>query len=310
MNANHQLVRHSVLGPAVVAAALLGTVPAAQVAEPSDHPGTGSRVAAQLYVWMQYYGERHSRVEDHLDEVFAATRRAGFDAVQGWLSFYDTPEAAARVAALLKQHGLTMPAAYAGGAMHTRADGDKTIQEITRQAKQGAPHGLRVVVHNPQPLGREKTAEELAIQAENLNRLGAALGPLGVRLAVHSHNPEMRSGAREWYHVLRHTDPDKVGICLDLHWVLRGGQDPYRLLQDAGSRVLDLHLRNSRQGVWSEDLGDGDIDYVRVRDILKQLDYRGWYTVELAYEAKTRRTRTLADDLARSRDYVRRVLGR
>ncbi len=292
-----------------VAAVLLGGLAFTGAQPPERSPGE-SRVAAQLYVWTQYYGERHLRLEDHLDEALAATRRAGFSAVQGWLNFYDSPDSTVRVAAQLRRHGLTMPAAYAGGPMHTHADGQKTIQEIVRQAKRGAAHGLRIVVHNPQPFGREKSDRELAIQAENLNRLGAALHPLGVRLAVHSHDPEMRSGAREWYFMLRHTDPDKVGICLDLHWVLRGGQDPYRLLRDAGKRVLDLHLRNSRRGVWSEDLSDGDIDYRRVHQILKESNYHGWYTVELAYEAGTQPTRSLEADLARSRDYIHRVLSR
>jgi inosose dehydratase len=267
-------------------------------------------VAAQLYVWTQHYGKKKERLEDHLDDVFAATKRAGYDAVQGFLSFHDTPESAERVAARLKEHKLTMPAAYAGGIMHTRAGGEETVKQIVRQAKNGVPHGLKLVVHNPQPLNREKTDEELALQAENLDRLGAALGKLGVRLAIHSHDPEMRSEAREWYHVLRHTDPAKVGICLDLHWVLRGKQDPYRLLQDAGKRVLDLHLRNSRDGVWSEDLGDGDIDHPRVRKVLEKIGYQGSYTVELAYEGKTPQTRSLEENLRRSREYVRRVLGR
>jgi inosose dehydratase len=288
-------------------AALLGTALATATSEPATARPKDSGVAVQLYIWTQYYGERHSRLEDHLDDVFAATRRAGFEAVQGFLNFYDSPASTTRVAGLLKQHRQTMPAAYAGGAMHTRAAGQQTILQITRQARLGVSHGLRLVVHNPQPLGRTKTDEELAIQADNLNRLGAALGVMGVRLALHNHDPEMRSGAREWYYMLRHTDPDKVGICLDLDWVRRGGQDPYRLLQDAGPRLLDLHLRNSHQGVWAEDLGSGDIDYTRAQKILSKLNYRGWYTVELAYEGKTVRTRSLEEDLARSRDFVRRV---
>jgi inosose dehydratase len=266
-------------------------------------------VAAQLYVWTQHYGKQKQRMEDHLDEVFAATKRAGYDAVQGWLNFHSTPEAAEKVAARLKQHGLTMPAAYAGGVMHTREGGQASIQMIVQQAKNGVPYGLKLVVHNPQPIKGDKTDEELAVQAENLNRLGAALGQLGVKLAIHSHDPEMRNGAREWYHMLRNTDPQKVGFCLDLHWVLRGKQDPYRLLEDAGKRVFDLHLRNSRDGVWSEDLGDGDIDHARVRRILEKIGYQGLYTVELAYEAKTQQSRSLEENLRRSRDYVRRLLG-
>lgn len=266
-------------------------------------------VAAQLYIWTQHYGKQKQRLEDHLEEALAATKRAGYDAVQGWLSFYSTPEAAAKVAARLRQHGLRMPAAYAGGVMHTRDGGAATIRQIVQQAKNGVPHGLRLVVHNPQPIPGHKTDAELAVQAENLNRLGEALRQLGVQLAIHSHDPEMRQEAREWYHMLRNTDPQKVGFCLDLHWVLRGKQDPYRLLQDAGKRVLDLHLRNSRGGVWSEDLGDGEIDHARVRRILEKIGYQGLYTVELAYETKTRQTRSLEENLRRSRDYVRRVLG-
>ena len=68
-------------------------------------------------------------------------------------------------------------------------------------------------------------------------------------------------------------------------------------------------MRNSRDGIWSEVLGEGEIDYGRVRKILDEIGYQGFYTVELAYEAKTRETRSLEENLRRSRDYTRRVLG-
>jgi inosose dehydratase len=270
--------------------------------------GLPSGVVAQLYVWTQHYNQKRERMEDHFDEVFAATKRAGYDAVQGFLSAYDSTEAAAAYAAKLQVHELTMPLAYAGGPMHTLADGRKTIDTIVRQAEHGVRHGLKVVVHNPNPIGREKTDDELAVQARNLNSLGAALRACGIALAIHSHAPEMRSQAKEWYHILRNTKPENVSICLDLHWVLRGGQDPYRLLADAKGRVIDLHLRNSRGGVWSQDLGEGDIDYPRVATILKEIDYRGTYTVELAYEAGTEKSRSIEDNLRISGRYAREVL--
>jgi inosose dehydratase len=268
-------------------------------------PPTG--LVAQLYVWTQHYNRARERMDDHLDEVFAATKRAGYDAVQGFLGAYDTAAAAESFAAKLKQHELTMPVAYAGGPMHTHEDGQKTIANIARQAENGLPHGLKVVVHNPNPIGREKTDDELAIQAANVEALGAQLRKRGLYLAIHSHAPEMKTGAREWRHILQHTKPENVSICLDLHWVLRGGQDPYKLLADAGQRVLDLHLRNSRGGVWTEDLADGDIDYTRVAEVLKKTAYRGTYTVELAYEAQTPRSRSIEDNLRLSGEYSRRV---
>lgn len=269
-------------------------------------PPTG--IVGQLYVWTQHYNRQHQRMDEHLDEVFAATKRAGYDAVQGFLAAYDSPPAASAYAAKLKQHELTMPIAYAGGPMHTPELGQKTIATLVRQAKNGVPHGLKVVVHNPSPLGREKTGVELAAQAKNLDELGSQLRARGLYLAIHSHAPEMQTGAREWYHILHHTRPENVSICLDLHWVLRGGQDPYKLLADAGPRVLDLHLRNSRGGVWTEDLAEGDLDYPRVAEVLKQISYRGSYTVELAYEAQTEKTRSIEENLRNSYRYTRSVL--
>ncbi len=162
---------------------------------------------------------------------------------------------------------------------------------------------------NPDPAGREKTDEELAAQARALNLLGERLRDLGLFLAVHTHDPEMRSGAREWYHMLRNTSPEAVFFCLDLHWVLRGGQDPYKLLEDAGSRLVDLHLRNSKDGVWTESLSDGDIDYRKVAEILRRAGYKGLYTIELAYEEGTRPGRSVEENLRRSREYAASVFG-
>jgi inosose dehydratase len=273
-------------------------------------PGLERRVGAQLYIWTQHWGSKGSRVEDHLDETFEATRRAGFNSIQGWLSWHDSPEASAKLGAALAKHGLSMPAAYTGGAMHTEEGAKGAVETILRQARNGRAHGLQLVVMNPDGVGREKTDEELAVQARSLDRLGGELRALGLRLAIHTHDPEMRSGAREWYHILRSTDPEKVGFCLDLHWVYRGKQDPFRLLRDAGDRVLDLHLRNSTGGVWSEDLGDGDIDYRKVADLLASEGYAGFLTLELAYEGGTKPARSLEEDLGRSRMYLRTIFGR
>ena len=271
---------------------------------------TRSRVVAQMYIWMQQYEGRGQRLEDHLDEAFAATARAGFTEVQGWLSWFATPEQARATGAALTANRLQMAAAYADGPFH---DGraSETINRILDRAGRARRHGVLTIVLNPDVRsdGAEKTDEELATQARNLDLLGAALIGSGVALAVHAHDKEMRSGAREWHHILRHTDPAKVGICLDLHWVLRGGQDPLRLLRTSRARVLDVHLRNSRDGVWLQDLGPGDLDYRAVARTLRQEGYPGTLTVELAYEPRTERTRSIEENLRRSRRFVRSVFG-
>jgi inosose dehydratase len=275
-------------------------------AAPVAPPG----VAAQMYVWLQYNQEHGQRLEDHLDEAFAATERAGYSAVQGWLSWFATPEQTARTTTALAAHHLRLVAAYADGPLHD-SGADAAIARILEQATRAREHGVLTIVMNPDVRrdGAEKTDEELAVQARNLDRLGAALQGMGLSLAVHAHDKEMRSGAREWYYNLRHTDGAKVGICLDVHWLYRGGQNPLPMLRAAGGRIRDVHLRNSLDGVWEEDLGPGDLDYGVIARALRDAKFSGTYTVELAYEPRTVRTRSIEEDLRRSRAFVRRTFG-
>jgi inosose dehydratase len=174
-----------------------------------------------------------------------------------------------------------------------------------------AHKGLEAISFNcdPKPAHSAKTDAELETEAKALEQLGAALGQKKLRLLVHQHAPEMADHAREWRYFVKHTSAKNVGICMDTHWSLRGGEDVMQILKEAGKRVGDVHLRNSKDGVWLEELADGDLDYKAVAVELKRSDYRGWLTVELAWDPKTQITRPLGENLKRSREYVERVFG-
>ena len=117
----------------------------------------------------------------------------------------------------------------------------------------------------------------------------------------------MADHAREWRYFFHHTAAGNVGICLDTHWVYRGGENVMEILKEAGTRIGDVHLRNSSGGTWLEELADGDVDYKAVAAGLKRLRYTGWLTVELAWDPQTQQTRPLAEDLKRSREYAERI---
>jgi inosose dehydratase len=119
----------------------------------------------------------------------------------------------------------------------------------------------------------------------------------------------MADHAREWRYFVKNTTAKNVGICMDTHWSLRGGEDVMQILREAGQRTGDVHLRNSKDGVWLEELADGDVDYGAVASELKSIGYRDWLTVELAWDAKTQITRPLGENLKRSREYAERVFG-
>jgi len=154
-----------------------------------------------------------------------------------------------------------------------------------------------------------KSDSELALQADTLNKLAKELKKLNVRLQIHQHEAEMANDAREWRAMLKATDPKLIDVCLDVDWVKRGGQSVPVILKEALPRLASLHVRNSKAGVWTEDFGDGDINYAEVAATLREANYKGLIVVELAYEKATDPKRALDANLKLSRAYAEKVFG-
>lgn len=267
-------------------------------------------VSCMTFVWNTVLGPRGESVEDHFDEILAAIRSAGYEGVETFADMIDRPERAERMSDLLKKHGLRLSAVYKGGPLHIKPQGEETIGQLLHLARFMNKLGCDVLVFNPSPVGgREKTDAELQVQAELLNRLGRALRERSIALNIHSHTPAFRSNAREWRSNMDRTDPAVVWLNADVHWIYRGGCDPYKLLSRYADRIGSCHLRNSINGVWTETLGDGDIDYRRIAKIFARVRKPIWLTVELAYERSTKQTRSVAENIKLSRKYVREVFG-
>lgn len=96
---------------------------------------------------------------------------------------------------------------------------------------------------------------------------------------------------------------------MDIDWIHQGGQDPMTLLREAGKRVSEIHVRNSKNKLWLESVEDGDVDYRQVAAYFAQAAIYPLIVVELAYRKNTVVTRSLTDDLKRSRVYAQHVFG-
>lgn len=262
-------------------------------------------VSCMTYVW----SSAGVNVEAEIDTILGEIRAGGYDAVETFSSFVGSDERADRFAKRLDKHKLRLSAAYSGGAVHEQERGKKAVEQLSRVGRRLEKLGCGVLVFNPNPLQREKTDEELQVQADLLNELGRTLRESSVALTLHSHTPAFRSDAREYRYDLDHTDPALVQLNADVDWVFRGGADPYALLTRYVDRIGSCHLRSSVDKVWSETLGDGDIDYRRIAKIFERIPRPIWLTVELAYEKKTTRKGTVAQAIAESRTYVREVFG-
>ncbi len=263
-------------------------------------------VGSNVVAWM-HYAKREKRTLD-LAEVMTALRDCGYDFLEGRMNV-EQPEENARFADQMRTHGLRPFSIYTGATLHEAGRADQTVDGVLAAARVCAREGFRVLVCNARPLPREKTAAELATQTAAFTRLGTGLNALGMRLAVHDHLPGLVNGARELRHNFRETAPATVGFCYDVHWLWRGGLPPQEALPAYGDRLVSWHLRQSRNGVWSEDLDSGDIDYGWIADYVARHGLPRHFEVELALEPGTVVTRGAVENHRRSREFVRRVFG-
>ena len=180
-------------------------------------------VGSNIYGWGQY-AQRDKKQLD-VEEVISALRDAGYDYLETNMNVAQ-PEENGKFAEQLKAKGLQPVSLYTGARVHEAAKAEEAVARILAAAKVCRQSGFQVISCNADPIGREKTDEELKTQAAALSELGEGLNALGMKLGVHHHMPEMASHAREFHYTFDHTKPGVVGFCYDVHWVWKGGVMP------------------------------------------------------------------------------------
>lgn len=267
-------------------AALAVSTPLARAAgEPSPH------IATNVYPWTTFYGREGRNWNQELDAGLAEVAKTG---IAGFEPIANSPEQLRALAPLLKKHGLEMRSLYINSSLHEAGEAEGSVAAALAIGEEAARQGVAIIVTNPSPLqwggAENKTDAQLREQARNLDRLGAGLRGMGITLAYHNHDAELRAGGREFHHMLTATDPDNVRFCLDAHWVFRGCGDSQVALFDAvehyASRIVELHLRQSLGGPWTEVFAaSGDIDYRRLFDRLAVLGIKPHLVLEQAVES-------------------------
>lgn len=304
-SSRREFIRRTTAATLGLAAApsLVDSILAAETESLTKEPGL---VGSNVYGWTQYY-QREKKPFD-AGEVMSALRDAGYDYLETFLDA-GQPDNNARLAEQMKAKGLKPVTLYTGARLHEPDKAKEVIKSLLAAARVCQEAGFRCWSCNLDPIGREKTDEELKNQVAALKDLCAGLKEIGLRLGVHHHLPEMANKAREFHYVFRNTDPALVGFCYDVHWVFRGGIKPMDALKEYGDRVVSWHIRQSRNGVWWEDLETGDVDYAEVANYAQTHKLPRRFTVELALENGTQITRSAVENHRRCREFIRRVFG-
>lgn len=303
------LTRRDVMKHGVFAAtaSLAGTVMGQ-----SQHPRL--HLACNQYSWHVFYRREGRDFNAELERSLGDLTACGLD---GYEPTFNSVADVDRLEPLLQKHKLEMRSFYVNSTLHEASQADDSIQQVLALAQRAKTLGARICVTNPSPIrwggDENKNDDQLKVQAIALDRLGQGLKDLGLTLAYHNHDPELRAGAREFHHMMVATDPNLVSFCLDSHWIYRGCENSQVALFDVvklyASRICELHLRQSQNGTWSEVFGRGDIDYPRLAQVLHDLRIKPHCVLEQAVEEGTPKTLSVIQAFKQSTGYARRVFG-
>lgn len=283
------------VGGAAAGVALVGASQNLKAAS-TKKMNTKHPLSTNVYPWMTFYRREEKEFEADLSHAVAEVKRSGADHYEPnlkSLEFVDT------LATELQKQDVGMQSVYVNSDLWDKEKAKESIDwvmAIVRKAKKRM--GTNVVVTNPSPIQwgspENKNDEQLEIQRDALEELGKGIHSEGLHLAYHFHDPEFREGAREVHHMLAATDSKYVKLCLDSHWAFRGAGDSNVALFDIirlyGDRIVELHIRQSKDGVWTEAFGEGDIDHERLTNELIKIGVSPVVTMEQAVEANTPKT--------------------
>jgi inosose dehydratase len=269
-------------------------------------------LACNQYPWTVFYVRDNRDFNQELDKGLSEVAASRFD---GYEPLANNPQELNRLGPLLKKHGLEIRSLYVNSILHESEKAQSSIESVLAIARKAKELGTKIIVTNPSPIrwgGPEnKDDAQLRVQAAAIEKLGRQLKAMGLTLAYHNHDIELRNAAREFHHMMAGTDPDYVTLCLDAHWIYRGAGNSSVALFDVlklyGSRVTELHLRQSKDNIWTEAMCDGDIDYEAVAKHLLQINVRPHMVLEQAVETGSPKTMSTIEAFRKSSQYARRV---
>jgi inosose dehydratase len=269
-------------------------------------------LACNQYPWTVFYQRDNRNFNNELDKGLGEVAASGMD---GYEPLANNPQEIDRLGPLLKKHGLQMRSLYVNSVLHERKKADESIEAVLTIAEKAKRLGTRIIVTNPSPIRwggpQNKDDAQLKVQATALEKLGRQLKAMGLTLSYHNHDIELRNAAREFHHMMLGTDPEYVTLCLDAHWIYRGAGNSAVALFDVlklyGPRITELHLRQSKNNIWTETFTDGDIDYPALAKYMLNIGVKPHIVLEQAVETGSPKTMSTVEAFKQSSKYTRRI---
>ena len=271
--------------------------------------GAGKKITVGAHVWVYAASQPGYDVSPILSQIFSDVAYAGFDGVETMEHPLRSPVYTKQIRELMDKHKIKLIGSSYGADMWNKDKQNQIYEDVdlifTNMASVG---GRTFGVSVGEPSGRKKTDTEFDVQAELLKKLIALGEKKGIVLNLHNHTAEVADNMYDLRGTLKRIPDVKLGP--DLNWLLRAGVDPISFLKEFKKQIVFMHLRDQlSNGKWPESMGEGNVNFSAIADVVKEINFQGDAIIELAHENGFVRTRPLKESLKMSRDYMRKTMG-
>ena len=221
------------------------------------------------------------------------------------------PEDPAVLRDALAAHGLELIAGVVFRAFHDPAQWDDVMDGAVRTCRALSAHGAQHLVLIDSISERRAPTAGRAAEAEQMDaaewsafvdriRTVAKLGAeeFGLTVGMHAHAAGFMDFEPELERLLDEVDEGILKICFDTGHHAYAGFDPVAFMKRHMGRISYMHFKDTDPAVKSDvianrtgfydacgqgifcNLGDGEVDFPAVRQVLLDAGFSGWCTVE------------------------------
>ncbi len=267
------------------------------------------KITVGAHVWVYAATQPEYDVSPILSQIFSDMAYAGLDGVETMEQPLRSTVYTKQIMELIDQFGIKLTGSSYGADFWDKNKHNQIYDDVDFIFSNMASVGGRTFgVTVGEPDGRKKTEDEFDTQAALLKEIIALGEKKGIVLNLHNHTAEVEDNMYDLKGTLKRIPDIKLGP--DLNWLLRAGINPVDFLREFRKQIVFLHLRDQlSNGKWPESLGEGNVNFKEISDVLNEINFQGDVMIELAHENGFIPTRPLKESLKMSRDYLKKTMG-
>jgi inosose dehydratase len=236
------------------------------------------------------------------EKIAKEIREAGFEGVEAPVGQYLAN--LGELKRILCENELVVSSTYFGLYLLDKGKQEEEIEracEIARILKNEFSCDVLVVAAGGVKKPVDKEIYELF--AKGCDEIGKRCREIGVYVAFHNHAWTLIETKEEIEFLADNTAPDSFFFAFDTGHLALMGMDPGEIMEEFKERIKYVHLKDVKDNDFIE-LGEGVVDFGKVKKVLESIGYNGWLVAEL-----DRSKLPPLESAKRQRKFIKEVFG-